>query len=106
MNSTTVGIVPKVGDILVSTYGYEACIARFAKVVAVTKASVKIEHLGTIENPTSPMTWESRPNIDSTGGTVQTKRFKAIGETYAVKDSSFATFFPWNGKVVNCYNYH
>jgi hypothetical protein len=52
------------------------------------------------------MTWESRPNIDSTGGTVQTKRFKAIGETYSVKDSSFSTFFPWNGKVINCYNYH
>ena len=104
MNSTTVGIVLKVGDILVSTYGYEACIARFAKVIAVTKASVKIENLGTIENPTSPMTWESRPNIDSTGGNVQTKRFKVIGETYAVKDSSYATFFIWNGKPVNCYN--
>jgi hypothetical protein len=106
MNSTTVGIVPKVGDILVATYGYEACIARFAKVIAVTKASVKIEHLGTIKNYTSPMTWESRPNIDSTGGNVQIKRFKAIGETYAVKDSSFSTFFPWSGKVINCYNYH
>lgn len=105
-NPTAAVNLPKVGDILCSTYGYEACIAHFAKVIAVTKASVKIESLGTIDNYTSPMTWESRPNIDSTGGTVHTKRFKAIGETYSVKDTSCATFYPWSGKPVNCYNYH
>lgn len=97
---------PKVGDILVSTYGYDACIAHFAKVVGVTKASVKIEQLGNIENPTSPMTWESTPNVNSTGGTVSTRRFRPCGNTYSVRDTSFSTFFPWSGKPVNCYNYH
>ena len=97
---------PKVGDILCSTYGYDACIAHFAKVVAVSKASVKIELLGTIDNYTSPMTWESKPNVDSYGGSVHTKRFKACGDTYSVKDTSCATFYPWSGKPVNCYNYH
>lgn len=97
---------PKIGDILCSTYGYEACIAHFAKVVAVTKASVKLELLGTIDNYTSPMTWESKPNVDSSGGTVVTKRYKADGDSYRVKDTSCATFYPWSGKPVNCYNYH
>jgi len=105
-NKPTVVNNPKVGDILVSTYGYDACIAHFAKVVAVTKASVKIEMLGTIDNHTSPMTWESRPNVDSSGGNVVTKRFKACGDTYKVKDSNFATFYPWSGKPINCFNYH
>lgn len=97
---------PKVGDILCSTYGYEACIAHFAKVIEVTKASVKIELLGTIDNHTSPMTWESKPNVDSSGGTIVTKRFKAYGDTYKVKDSTYATYYPWSGKAINCYNYH
>ena len=97
---------PKVGDIIVSTYGYEACIAHFAKVVAVTKASVKIELLGNIDNPTSPMTWESRPNVDSSGGEVRTKRFRACGDSYSVKDTSFSSYYPWSGKPINCYNYH
>lgn len=97
---------PKVGDILCSTYGFDACIAHFAKVVEVTKASVKIELLGNIDNYTGPMTWDSKPNVDSSGGEIHTKRFKACGNTYSVKDSSCATFYPWSGKPVNCYNYH
>jgi hypothetical protein len=97
---------PKVGDILVSTYGYEVGNAHFAKVVAVTKASVKIELLGNIDNPTSPLTWESRPNVDSSGGEIRTKRFRACGDSYSVKDSSFSNFYPWSGKAINCYNYH
>lgn len=97
---------PKVGDILVSTYGYDACIANFAKVVAVTKASVKIEFLGTIEHPTGPMTWNSEPNVNSTGGTVSTRRFKACGNSYSVKSTSFSNFYPWSGKPINCYNFH
>lgn len=97
---------PKVGDILCSTYGYDACIAHFAKVVEVTKASVKLELLGTIDNYTSPMNWESKPDINSTGGTVVNKRFKPNGDSYKVKDTSCATFYPWSGKAINCYNYH
>lgn len=97
---------PKVGDILCSTYGYEACIAHFAKVVEVLGKSVRIELLGTIDNYTSPMTWDSKPNVDSSGGEVYTKRFKPCGDSYSVKDTSCATFYKWSGKPINCYNYH
>jgi hypothetical protein len=106
INKNAVVNGPKVGDILCSTYGYDACIAHFAKVVEVTKASVKLELLGTIDNYTSPMTWDSKPDINSSGGTVVTKRFKANGDSYKVKDTSCATFYPWCGKPINCYNYH
>lgn len=97
---------PKVGDILCSTSGYDACIAHFAKVIAVTKSSVKIELLGRIDNPTSPMTWDSKPDVHSTGGTVVTKRFKPYGDSYSVKDNNYATYYVWSGNPINCYNYH
>jgi hypothetical protein len=97
---------PKVGDILVSTSGYEACIAHFAKVVEVTKASVKLELLRSIDTHTTPMNWESLPDLASGGGDLLTKRFKACGDTYKVKDTSYSTFYPWGGEPISCYNYH
>jgi len=98
---------PKVGDILVSTYGYEACIAHFAKVVAVTGKSIKIVRLGNNDTHRghSGMDWESTPDLSRTS-LPQTKRFKACGNSYSVKDTSFSTYFLWNGKPVTCYNYH
>lgn len=97
---------PKVGDILVSTYGYEACIASFAKVVGVTKASVKIQMIGGIADHTGPMTWVATPDINRVGDEVSTRRFRACGDSYSVKSTSFSNFYPWSGKPVNCYNYH
>jgi hypothetical protein len=96
---------PKVGDILVSCWGYEASIASFAKVVAVTAKSVKIARLRAIENHTGPMEWTSTPDLGSVGK-IETKRFSPSGDSYRVKDSSFSNYYPWGGKPVNCYNYH
>ena len=96
---------PKVGDILVSCWGYEACIAHWAKVVAVTGKSVKIQLLGALDNHTGPMEWTSMPDLNS-GGNIITKRFKPYGDSYRVKDSSFSTFYKWGGDAISCYNYH
>lgn len=98
---------PKVGDIIVSCSGYEASIAHFAKVVAVTKASVQIVRLG-CDNTYyggGGMNWTSVPDLSQTGK-IETKRFKAVGDTYKVKDTSYANFYKWDGKPVECYNYH
>ena len=98
---------PKVGDILVATYGYEACIANFAKVVAVTKASVKIRAIGSTDTHTGPMNWVSTPNENRISDETQTRRFRlhSNGE-YSVKNTSFSTYFIWKGKPVSCYNHH
>lgn len=106
-NDNTVVNGPKVGDILVSTYGYEACIAHWAKVVAVGKNSIKIVRLGCNNKYTGGggMTWESTPDLN-TAGNPETKRFKPIGESYRVKDSDCANFYVWGGKPISCYNYH
>lgn len=99
---------PKVGDILVSCSGYEACIAHWAKVIAVTGKSVKIQLLGA--NNTyyggGGMNWTSLPDLVSNRDVVMTKRFKPCGDSYSVKDTSYSTYFVWNGKPVECYNYH
>jgi hypothetical protein len=96
---------PKVGDILVSNWGYEASIASFAKVIAVTGKSVKMVRLGVNEKHTGPMEWTSTPDL-SHSGKVETKRFAPAGDSYRVKDTTFANFYLWDGKPVNCYNYH
>lgn len=99
---------PKVGDILVSHSGYEACIAHFAKVVGVTKSSVKIVSLRSIDTYTGTggMEWTSMPDVNGVEGEVETKRFKPCGDTYKVKDTSYCNYLPWSGKPSNCYNYH
>jgi len=99
---------PKVGDILVSTSGYEASIAHFAKVVGVTKSSVKIVRLGNNDTytGTNGMEWISVPELTNQSDEVEVKRFKPCGESYKVKENSYATFYVWNGKPVECYNYH
>lgn len=99
---------PKVGDILVSHSGYEACIAHFAKVVAVTKSSVKIVRLRSIDTYTGSggMEWTSMPDVNGVEGEVETKRFNPLGNTYKVKDTSYCNYLPWSGKPSNCYNYH
>lgn len=98
---------PKVGDILVSTYGYEACIANFAKVVAVTKASVKIRQIGSTDSHTGPMDWVSTPNENRVSDEILTRRFRLHSNgQYSVKHSSFSTYFIWKGKPVSCYNHH
>ncbi len=97
---------PKVGDILVSNWGYEANIASFAKVVAVTGKSVKLVRLSAVESHRSGlMEWTSTPDLNW-AGKVETKRFSPAGDSYRVKDTTFANFYLWDGKPVNCYNYH
>lgn len=106
-NPTPVLVGPKVGDILLSTWGYEASIATWAKVVGVTGKSVKIAYIGAIEKHTGPMEWTSLPDVNSVGKKVVTKRFTPAGSSYKVKDSSFSNFYPWKGtEPISCYNYH
>lgn len=99
---------PKVGDILVSCYGYEASIARWAKVVAVTGKSVKIVRLPANNNYTGGggMNWTSTPALDRIHGKTEIKRVSASGNSYMVKDTSFSNFYVWDGNPVECYNHH
>jgi hypothetical protein len=107
-NNNAVVNAPKIGDIIVSCSGYEACIAHFAKVIDVTKSSVKIVRLRSIDTykGNNGMEWESVPDLNNESDEVETKRFKAYGDTYKIKDTSYASFYPWKGEPISCYNYH
>lgn len=100
--------LPKVGDVLVGTYGYEACIAVFAKVIAVTNASVKITLLDQNNSYSGPMEWKSLPILNSYIGDTLMKRFKTGGYDcgYVVNYNSYTHLSKWNGNALNCYNYH
>jgi hypothetical protein len=107
-NKTVVVNGPKVGDILVSIFGYEASIARWALVVAVTGKSVKIVQLPADNKYTGGggMEWISTPATDRIKGDTETKRFTPDGNSYRVKYSSYASYYVWNGKPISCYNWH
>ena len=98
---------PVAGDILCGSYGYEASIARFYKVLKVTNASVVIAQLDANNvYKQGGMDWTSTPILDSVVGDELTKRFKPCGDSYFVKLSSYCTLYKWSGKSVECYNYH
>lgn len=98
---------PEVGDILCGTFGYEASIAKFYKVLKVTNASVGIAQLDA-KNIYSQggMNWTSMPIVDQTYGKTITKRFKSDVDSYRVKLESYCVLYQWEGKPVQCYNHH
>lgn len=98
---------PKIGDILVSTSGYEACIAHFAKVIDVTKSSVKIIRIASKDvYKQGGMDWVSTPIIDDERGEVMTKRYKAYEDSYVIKETSYSNYYLWKGNPIDCYNHH
>lgn len=106
MNST---IAPKVGDILVGSYGYEASISTFAKVVAVGAATVKVRELNQRRDyhPNSGgMHWTSTPLDNNFTGPVVTKRVRALEKGYCVKWSSYQNLYLGTLSPREDYNVH
>ena len=101
---------PKVGDVLMGTYGYEACIPTFVKVVGVSGKSINVQHIETrsVYKPNGAgMEWTVFPNKDVVAGPIVRKMFKAAGNGYKVKWSSYQNLYgPWTGTSVEAYNYH
>ena len=102
-------VTPKVGDILVGSYGYEASYANFAKVLKVNAKTVVLGHMGSTSEykaNTSGMNWDAMPNLD--GGTTgaKVKRFIANEKGYMVKNWGCCTLRKWDGEPVSCYDYH
>lgn len=99
---------PKVGEILVGSYGYEASIATFAKVLKVTASTVLLQELDQIHTytpNTGGMYWDAVPT-DQTCGSPKVKRFKSNEGSYSVKWTNYQWLRPWGGEVVSCYNVH
>jgi hypothetical protein len=98
----------EVGDILVATWGYDACLATFYKVVGRTAKSLKIAKILQNINTGDWCAGTAAPKPDSDLGPVMTKRICVAnwkGEEYvSVNDSANA--YPWIGIPINTYNHH
>ncbi len=100
--------VAKVGDILVSEWGYEQINVDFYQVTAVTGASVRIVQLEGKEVPSDShgMFGTVTPVLGFSRGVAVLKKVKAYGSSYAIKISSYASAYVWDGKPVNCSHTH
>lgn len=101
---------PKIGDVLMGTYGYEACIPTFVQVVGVSGKSVSVQAIdcrSEYKPNSGGMEWTVFPKKDCLVGPVVKKIFKAIGNGYKVKWTSYQNLYgPWTGTSVEAYNYH
>jgi len=104
MNSIT----PKVGDILKGSYGYEASIPVFAKVIAVKAKTIQVVELEgrSFNYTTGGMEWKVEVT-DVARGEVMTKQIKATDNGYRIKWNEYCSLWgPWTPVVVGAYNYH
>ena len=96
----------KTGDILVSTFGYEARIATFWKVVGKTAKSVKIARMldGVATGDWSDGTSSANPN--SRLGKTVTKRVMSSYDGSDCVKTEYGYAYAWDGKPVKTYNHH
>jgi len=100
--------LPVVGDILCGTYGYDASIAKFFKVLKVTNASVVIAQLDANNKYNQGgINWTSEPILDVIHEDTEPlrRRFNSHHNSYYVKLNSYTTLSKWSGYPVQCYNH-
>lgn len=97
----------KPGEILLSIWGYEACMASFYKVIRITPKSVVVAEFRDHLKTGNWVEGTSEPIVNENLGTPMTKQVKLFsdGKPYIrINSNSYAT--RWNGKAVNTYNHH
>ena len=98
MNSTA---TPKVGDILLSTWGWEQTNSNYYKVLKVMGKMVELIELNEIETPKPDsycMFGTTMPVLDSTKGVPFRKKFKdGYNGGYRVSISNYAGASLWDG---------
>jgi hypothetical protein len=97
----------KVGDVLVSTFGYEACIPCFWKVLARTSKSLRIARLLDVKNTGN---WDDGTAMPLPNSRVSdVSMLKRIHETVRceyVDTGGRGAAYPWSGEPVTSYNHH
>lgn len=99
--------LPKVGDILVSCWGYDQTNADFYEVVAVTGKSVHLFRLEEKETPTHPMFGRSVPVLGSHRGVSFRRLFRQTDDGYRVRlNSYYSSAGLWDGQPVEVSHTH
>lgn len=89
---------PKVGDVLVSSWGYDQTNICWYRVVAVTKASVRIVSIsGIVVEPGGPseLVMPNLTEVATGKGTI--KRVRLTSDGYLVSISSYERAYLWDG---------
>jgi hypothetical protein len=90
----------KVGDVFVSSWGYDQTNIDYYIVRSVKKASVVISPLGQTRNYTGSMQGECVPNITQISDRTITKRIQRNGSNgVCLKLTSYSWAYPWNGQT-------
>lgn len=99
--------LPKVGDYLCGSYGYEACIHHVVKVVGVTPSMVKVQEVELDSKyAQGGMEWTSKIT-NRLSGPVKSHRFKAGEKGYRIKRTECLSMSgPWTPCELSGYNYH
>ena len=87
-----------VGDILVSSWGYDQTNVDWYEVVGVKGASINIQPVSSTVTESGEGYDHVAPLPGETYGRVRTKRPTRFGDTVAVKISSFAYAYIWDGQ--------
>jgi len=107
VNQVTSFRQPKVGDILVSEWGYDQVNADFYEVIAVTDKSVQLHQLQENETSTAAMFGRSIPFLKTYRGSPSFRRmFKQSGTEYRVRLNSYSSASPWDGQPVEVSHTH
>ena len=97
---------PKVGDIWLSTWGYEACLATWFVVTKVTGKMIGLAEIGADETGN----WvggTSTPHFPiAQEGATKMHKVKDTAYGPRVKINSYSSASPWAGKSVETYNHH
>lgn len=121
--ATAVKAVPQVGDILVSSWGYDQTNIDFYKVVKATEKSVWLqpikqqtvqqtgwlsENVMPVDEPATDFAWnEKGERVDITLGSARYKiHISNNSGNYYVKLNSYSYAYLWNGKPMNQTHYH
>lgn len=87
-----------IGDIFVSSGGYEQTNIAYYKVIKITKSSAEVIEIGQTRNYTGPMCGESMPADNSHNDTKSKRvRISVSGNTPCFK-AIWGYAYPWNGK--------
>lgn len=102
MNTTNAVATPKVGDILVSSWGYDQTNVDFYKVIRTTPKSIVIRQIQGKTTEQGHMCGTSVPAQPHTfldyNNEPLTKRFRPYNDGYAVTISSYASAYLWDGE--------
>lgn len=98
----------KEGDVLVSTWGYDARLATFWKVLKVTAKTVKIVELKDQRHTGDWFKGTSEPILNDNYGKVENPRIKDFRSdgVKCLKTKDYGYAYLWDGKPVNTYNHH